>query len=97
MRKPYSYTKDDVVEISSHGGAILLNKILEILITKGARLAFPGEFTYRALVKGRIDLLQAESILGIVEAKTEDALSLASDQLKGKLSSKIEQLKRGLQ
>ncbi|MDD5584655.1 MAG: hypothetical protein PHV55_06345, partial [Candidatus Omnitrophica bacterium] len=58
MRAPHSYTKEDVVEISSHGGAVVLNKILEAVLSRGARLAQPGEFTYRALVYGRIDLLQ---------------------------------------
>jgi len=92
MRGPSSYTKEDVVEISSHGGAVVLNKILEIILKKGARLALPGEFTYRALIAGRIDLLQAESISGIVEAKTEKSLNLASSQLRGEASDKIRKL-----
>ena len=94
MRGPNSYTKEDVVEISSHGGAFVLNKILEMVITQGARLALPGEFTYRALVRGRIDLLQAQSILGIVDAKSDEALSLAGEQLRGRASSKIKRLKQ---
>lgn len=93
MRKPHSYTREDVVEISSHGGELVLSKILEMVIKEGARLALPGEFTYRALLKGRIDLLQAESILGIVEAKTPNGLSLATSQLRGEGSRKIEKLK----
>ena len=93
MRKPSTYTREDVIEISSHGGAAVSSKILEVLLKQGARLASPGEFTYRALVKGRIDLIQAESIRGIVEAKSENALVLASSQLKGETSLKIRKLK----
>lgn len=96
MRKPYTYTKEDVIEISSHGGVAVLNKILELVLKQGARLALPGEFTYRALLGGRIDLLQAESIRGIVDAKSEDAITLASSQLRGDASSKVEQLKKEL-
>lgn len=93
MRGPKSYTREDVVEISCHGGAVILNKILELLIAQGLRMALPGEFTYRALVNGRIDLLQAESILGVVDAKTDGALELASAQLKGTVSKEIDVLK----
>ena len=93
MRKPHSYTKEDVVEVSSHGGVLVINKILDIILSEGARLALPGEFTYRALVNGRIDLLQAESILGVVEAKTDQSLALATSQLRGEASKKIEELK----
>ncbi|MBP7087782.1 MAG: tRNA uridine-5-carboxymethylaminomethyl(34) synthesis GTPase MnmE [Candidatus Omnitrophica bacterium] len=93
MRKPYSYTKEDVIEISSHGGTVVLNKILNIILSQGARLALPGEFTYRALMNGRIDLLQAESISGLVEAKTEQSLYQAISQLKGEASEKIAKIK----
>ncbi len=93
MRQPSTYTREDVVEISSHGGVAVVNKILELSLKAGARLALPGEFTYRALVKGRIDLLQAESIRGIVEAKSEDTLTLAAGQLRGQASLKIKRLK----
>ena len=93
MRKPSSYTREDVVEISSHGGTAVVNKILEIILKEGARLASPGEFTYRALMGGRIDLFQVESIRGIVEAKSENALALATLQLKGEASLKIKRLK----
>ncbi len=96
MRKPSTYTKEDVIEISSHGGVAVLNKILELLLKQGARLALPGEFTYRALVGGRIDLLQAESIRGIVDAKSENALALASSQLRGDATLKVKQLKKEL-
>ena len=93
MRKPSTYTKEDVIEISSHGGVAVVNKILELALRQGARLALPGEFTYRALIGGRIDLLQAESIRGIVDAKSQGALSLASAQLRGDASSKVKKLK----
>ena len=94
MRKPSTYTREDVIEVSSHGGAAVSNKLLEVILKQGARLALPGEFTYRALVRGRIDLIQAESIRGIVEAKSENALVLASLQLKGETSLKIKELKQ---
>lgn len=96
MRKPSTYTKEDVIEISSHGGIAVVNKILELVLKQGARLALPGEFTYRALLGGRIDLLQAESIRGIVDAKSEDALVLASSQLRGGATLKVKQLKEEL-
>lgn len=93
MRKPHSYTTEDVIEISSHGGTVILNKILDTVLSRGARLALPGEFTYRALVGGRIDLLQAESILGIVQAKTAESAMLASSQLGGTKRRYIDELK----
>lgn len=84
MRVPHSYTCEDVVEISSHGGTLLLNKIIELILSCGARMALPGEFTYRALVNGRIDFFQAEGIRHLVSAKSEEELSLAVRQLCGK-------------
>ncbi len=94
MRKPASYTKEDVVEISSHGGVVVLNKILELIIKAGARQAQRGEFTYRALVSGRINLIEAEAVNDIVQARTEEGLKLAVRQLKGEVSQKIETLKQ---
>lgn len=93
MRAPHTYTREDVVEISSHGGLLVLNNILEMVIKKGARLALPGEFSYRALINGRINLLEAESIVDIVEARSEEGLRLAVRQLKGQLSSKLDKIK----
>lgn len=93
MRKPHSYTCEDVVEISSHGGTIALNKILEVILKNGARLARPGEFTYRAFLNGRIDLLQAEGIRNIVEAKTDRALQTAVSQLKGESFKEFNKVK----
>jgi tRNA modification GTPase len=93
MRAPFSYTREDVVEISSHGGILVLNKILELILRNKARLALPGEFTYRAVINGRINLLEAESILAIVEAKTQNTLDFAVRQLKGEANKKFEELK----
>lgn len=96
MRGPASYTREDVVEISSHGGAGVINKIMEEVLGAGARLALPGEFTYRAVIKGRIDLLQAQAVLSIVEAQSEEGLSWAAVQLKGDVSQKIREIREQL-
>ena len=96
MRKPHSYTREDVVEISSHGGVVALNKILGVILKQGCRLAQPGEFTYRAFLNGRIDLLQAEGIRNIVEAKTEYTLETAVSQLKGESLEKFDCIKRAI-
>jgi len=93
MRKPRSYTKEDIVEINCHGGIIPLRKTLELVLDSGARLSKPGEFTQRAFLNGRIDLAQAEAVLDIIRAKTDSALSLSLEQLKGNLSEKINQLR----
>ena len=74
MKAPYTYTREDIVEINAHGGIVPLRNILKLIIKKGARLAEPGEFTKRAYLNGRIDLLQAESVLSIIRAKTDKAL-----------------------
>ncbi|MCD6539682.1 MAG: tRNA uridine-5-carboxymethylaminomethyl(34) synthesis GTPase MnmE [Candidatus Omnitrophica bacterium] len=92
MRAPFSYTREDVVEIYSHSGQVVLNKILDLVLKKGARQALPGEFTRRAFLKGRIDLSQAEAVLDIVEAKTDKALELGLSQLEGRLSERINQI-----
>ncbi len=92
MRAPHTYTGEDIVEISCHGGNIPLRKILEACLKKGLRLAQPGEFTKRAFLNGRIDLIQAEAVCDIIRAKTELALSSAIKQLKGNLSIRINPL-----
>jgi len=89
MRAPKTYTREDIVEINCHGGPVPLRKILNLTLRWGARLAEPGEFTKRAFLNGRIDLTQAESILDIVQAKTEKGLESALNQLEGGLSKKI--------
>jgi len=94
MRSPHSYTREDVVEINSHGGPRVLSVILELLLVKGARLAVPGEFTKRAFLNGRLDLAQAEAVLDIVQAKSELALKTSLAQLSGELSTRIKDLRR---
>jgi len=84
MKKPKTYTREDVVEIYAHSGYYILKKILELVLKEGARPALPGEFTLRAYLNGRIDLSQAEAIQELVSAKTETALNLALNTLLGK-------------
>ncbi|MFH1202418.1 MAG: tRNA uridine-5-carboxymethylaminomethyl(34) synthesis GTPase MnmE [Candidatus Omnitrophota bacterium] len=93
MRSPKSYTKEDIVEINCHSGIVPLRKILELVLGHGARLAEPGEFTKRAFLNGRIDLVQAESVLDIIRAKTEASLKVGYNQLSGALSFKIKEAK----
>ncbi len=92
MKLPHTYTREDIVEINCHGGAIAVNEVLRLVLSSGARLAQPGEFTKRAFINGRIDLSQAEAVLDIVKAKTNKSLETAVSQLKGRLSEKIEEL-----
>jgi len=97
MKKPHSYTREDVVEISSHGGHVVLEKILETIMKNGARLAHPGEFSYRAFINGRIDLIQVQGIMDIVEAKSDKALFSSNRALSGEFSKKIAGLKDSLE
>ncbi|MDI9370863.1 MAG: tRNA uridine-5-carboxymethylaminomethyl(34) synthesis GTPase MnmE [Synergistaceae bacterium] len=83
---PRSYTGEDVVEIHTHGGTLVASKCLELLICRGARLAEPGEFTKRAFLNGRIDLAQAEAVLGIIRARSDEALKAATRTLRGELT-----------
>jgi tRNA modification GTPase len=94
MKAPHSYTGEDVVEINSHSGYILLSKTLQIVMDQGARLARPGEFTLRAFLNGRIDLTQAEGIVDLITSKSENGLRLATQQIKGALKEQIENLRR---
>lgn len=96
MRAPRSMTGEDVVEISCHGGFVAPRKILSLLLDKGCRLAEPGEFSKRAFLHGKIDLIQAEAIHEIVRARNERALSLAVKQVKGGLSSKIADVEKAI-
>ena len=89
MKAPKTFTKEDVVEINSHGGIATTNKILELLLINGARLAEPGEFTKRAFLNGRIDLIEAESIMDLINSKTESARKLAINGATGRLSNLI--------
>jgi tRNA modification GTPase len=96
MRAVRSYTKEDIVEISCHGGIVALRRILDLVLESGARLASPGEFTKRAFLNGRIDLAQAEAVLDVIRAKTDSALKISLQQLKGELSRQINKIKRVL-
>lgn len=89
MKAPKTYTKEDVVEINCHGGVVPLQKILNLVLDVGARLAEPGEFTKRAFLNGRIDLSQAEAIMDVITSQTEAGLEVAMDQLEGGLSDQI--------
>lgn len=91
--KPKSYTTENMCEINSHGNNIVLKKILEICIQNGAELAEPGEFTKRAFLNGRIDLLQAEAVIDIINSKSEKERVSAINQLEGDLSKKISEIK----
>ena len=90
---PKTYTKEDIVEINSHGGIAVTNKIVDLLLENGARQAEPGEFTKRAFLSGRIDLLQAESVMDIIDAKTDAARKMAINGVDGKLSKKINDIR----
>jgi len=96
MRAPKSYTRENVVEISCHGGSVPLRAILTLAIDLGARLAEPGEFTKRAFLNGRIDLPQAEAVLDIIRSKTDAFLKVSHNQLKGELSVELEKIREGL-
>lgn len=93
MKGPNSFTAEDTVEINCHGGVLLLNRILELVIKSGARLAEPGEFTKRAFLNGRMDLSEAEAVMDIIHAQNELALKSSVSQLKGAVSSKIKKLR----
>ena len=96
MRAPKTFTCEDVVEINCHGGIATTNKILELILLKGARLAEPGEFTKRAFLNGRIDLVEAESVMDLIDAKTEQARKLSINQLDGKVSNIIRTFRQKL-
>jgi len=93
MRSPRTYTKEDIVEINCHGGVMALGAVLDLVLASGSRLAEPGEFTRRAFLNGRIDLAQAEAVLDIIRAKTDSALKISIEQLKGSLSQKIKKIR----
>ena len=96
MKAPHSYTREDVVEIQGHAGPAALKSILTLILRQGARLAEPGEFTRRAYLNGRIDLTQAEAIADIINARTDAALLVAANQVSGRLTAAIEQIKSTL-
>ncbi|MBI4845463.1 MAG: tRNA uridine-5-carboxymethylaminomethyl(34) synthesis GTPase MnmE [Candidatus Omnitrophica bacterium] len=96
MRAPFTYTREDMLEINCHGGVVPLKKILTLVIASGARLARPGEFTQRAFLNGRIDLVQAEGVLSIISARTDAALGSAVGHLQGKFSQRINNMRAAL-
>ncbi|UCF83269.1 MAG: tRNA uridine-5-carboxymethylaminomethyl(34) synthesis GTPase MnmE [Desulfobacteraceae bacterium] len=94
MKAPHSYTREDIVEINSHSGYLLLSKVLQIILGQGARQAMPGEFTLRAFLNGRIDLTQAEAVIDLINAKSDRGLNLASQQIQGAFKNEIEELRQ---
>ena len=87
--KSKTFTREDIIEINTHGGIAVTNEILQLAIREGARLAEPGEFTKRAFLNGRVDLTQAEAVMDIIRAKTDKAMNIAVKQLDGSLSDLI--------
>ncbi len=96
MKAPQTYTREDVVEINAHGGAVVLHAILQLVLKRGVRLAEPGEFTRRAYANGRIDLTQAEAVIDIINARTQKSLQLAAAHVSGKLRKQITFVRGGL-
>ncbi len=94
MKGPRTFTKEDVIEINCHGGMASVNRLLQLLVTNGARLAEPGEFTKRAFLNGRIDLSQAEAVMDLIRAKTDKAMNVALGQMEGRLSKLIRSLRQ---
>ena len=94
FKAPKSYTKENMCEINSHGGIVIMNKILDLCIKNGAQVAEPGEFTKRAFLNGRIDLSQAEAVIDIINSKTEKEAKVSIDQLEGNLSNKIKEIRK---
>lgn len=96
FRAPASYTGEDVVEIACHGGILVTRKILQLLLAHGARAAEPGEFTQRAFLNGKMDLTQAEAVMDLIRAQTDLAMRAATEQLEGRLGTKIRELREQL-
>ena len=96
MKGPKTFTTEDIVEINCHGGIATTNKVLELLLLNGARLAEPGEFTKRAFLNGRIDLVEAESVMDIINAKTDNSRKLSINQLDGRVSKIIKEFRQEL-
>jgi tRNA modification GTPase len=94
MRGPKTFTREDVIEINCHGGLVSVNKLLQLVMGRGARLAEPGEFTKRAFLNGRIDLSQAEAVMDLIRAKTDRAMNVALGQMEGRLSKLIQKLRQ---
>ncbi|MDO4304946.1 MAG: tRNA uridine-5-carboxymethylaminomethyl(34) synthesis GTPase MnmE, partial [Bacillota bacterium] len=93
MKKPNSFTTEDIVEINCHGGVLVMKRILELVIKNGARLAEPGEFTKRAFLNGRIDLSEAEAVMDVISSKNDMALKSSVKQLRGSVYHKIKNIR----
>ena len=96
MKAPKTFTAEDTVEINTHGGIAPTNKVLELLLENGCRLAEPGEFTKRAFLNGRIDLLEAEAVMDMINAKTDSQRKMAANQIEGKTSNLINELRNDM-
>jgi tRNA modification GTPase len=96
MKAPRSYTREDVVEINTHSGTVVLSAIMKLVLKRGARPAEPGEFTKRAYINGRIDLTQAEAVIDIINAKTEKSLAIATAQMQGAMKECVESIRNTL-
>lgn len=96
MKAPNTYTREDIVEINCHGGFLITEQVLELVLKNGARLAESGEFTKRAFLNGRIDLTQAEAVMDMIHGKTEKSLTLSLNQLRGDLREKIIEIKKSI-
>ncbi len=96
MKAPHSYTMEDVIEINSHGGMLVMNEILTLLLNSGCRLADPGEFTKRAFLNGRIDLTKAEAVMDIIGAQNKFSLESSRDQLQGNIYKKVKSLRKNI-
>jgi tRNA modification GTPase len=96
MRAPHSYTREDVVEINCHSGYLVLKRLLEEVLARGARLARPGEFTLRAFLSGRLDLTQAEAVLEVIQAKSQAGLKVAASHLWGTLGRRVSEVRQAL-
>ena len=96
MKAPKTFTTEDIVEINTHGGIAPTNKVLELLLENGCRLAEPGEFTKRAFLNGRIDLLEAEAVMDMIDSKTENQRKMAANQISGKTSNLINDLRNDM-
>ncbi|MEK5176679.1 tRNA uridine-5-carboxymethylaminomethyl(34) synthesis GTPase MnmE [Heyndrickxia sp. FSL W8-0496] len=94
MKAPKTFTRENVVEINCHGGLVSVNRVLQLVLRYGARLAEPGEFTKRAFLNGRIDLSQAEAVMDLIRAKTDRAMNIALGQMEGRLSKLIQKLRQ---
>jgi tRNA modification GTPase len=94
MRAPKTFTREDIVEVNCHGGLVSVNKVLQLILSQGVRLAEPGEFTKRAFLNGRIDLSQAEAVMDLIRAKTDRAMNVAINQMEGRLSKLIGRLRQ---